>query len=312
MARSSRPPIGRRHLLALTALLVVPTAASVADHPLAAHDAPTLHADTSAGLVGSPDTDPITTAPLTAPAGVTETTLAQAGETIWSIADRVGVAPGALLRHNRPSTPERSGATAAAAARPADRLAAGERLERAEVILVPVRSAGDGAAPSAAADTPAPHPVVADPDRAALEPTFDRWADHFGVPRDLLKALAWVESGWDNASRSATGGVGIGRLQPVRAQYLADHVADMALDPAVAVDNIALTAAQLRVLLDETPDVAERDRRAPPGGHRHPSRRCRPYARWVRRGSPRGPRTVRMTRPRVARTNNRRSVPPRS
>lgn len=254
LARRHLPLRRRRPIALLIALLLIPTAATVADGaglPRAVGGDPSLRA-TPPGAVERPDAgervqDPHTSeaTPGPATAARTELVAAATGETIWSIAEANGMAPGLVLRHNR-------GVEDTAAF---DALASGRPLEQPAVLIVPTRvhqgeeRAGD--------EIPGERdrPFAADPDLAALEPVFDRWADHFGVPRDLLKALAWVESGWNNDTRSVGGGIGIGRLQPLRAQYLSEHVAAMALDPTVAVDNIALTAAQLRVLLDETPDV---------------------------------------------------------
>lgn len=226
----------QRRIGMLAVLAAIPTAtalAEVADHPLGAQLAPTL----------VPMTPPA--APEVAADATTMLVTARAGETIWAVADRSGAAPGAILRHNRMAAP-----SPGSSANPTggDALAAGRPLERTRTLVVPVAAERQ--------DVPAADAVHGDDSGvAALDPVFDRWADHFGVPRDLLKAIAWVESGWENDTRSPGGGIGIGRLQPARAQYLARHVADMDLDPAVAVDNIALTAAHLRVLLDETPDV---------------------------------------------------------
>ncbi|MFN3217512.1 MAG: transglycosylase SLT domain-containing protein [Acidimicrobiales bacterium] len=222
-------------------------------HPIAADENPSLHSAVPAATLRStpgvdvPSLHGSATTPDPATAPPTELVTAAAGETIWSIAERNGVAPGLLLRHNRDVHAGLTGAV--------DALASGQPLEQSEVLVLPVQAQRGERRSTADAPSGSDGPIIDDPDLAALEPVFDRWADHFGVPRDLLKALAWVESGWNNDTRSAGGGIGIGRLQPLRAQYLAEHVAGMALDPAVAVDNIALTAAQLRVLLDDTPDV---------------------------------------------------------
>jgi hypothetical protein len=246
----------RRRVALLVALLVVPTAATVSDVaglPIAAGGSASLHKAQPAPTLSATGLD--ATGPSTSDAQpslttqpVTRRITAAAGETIWSIAARSGVAPGAALRHNRVVASDPDADTV-------DALAAGRPLERAETLIVPTQ-APPGAQQINVDDLQVDDgPIADDAALAELEPIFDRWADHFGVPGDLLKALAWVESGWDNDSRSNGGGIGIGHLQPMRAQYLAEHVARMPLDPTVTVDNIALTAAQLRVLLDETPDV---------------------------------------------------------
>jgi hypothetical protein len=255
--RPNRTRRFRRRIALLATLLVVPTAASLSDvagHPIAADDSPSLQSlpvppDASARGSHEQSLAPLAAAPSPAAPAATTVVAVRAGETIWSVAARSGVAPGMVLRHNRSLHSEPTDADTTA-----DALASGGPLERAETLIVPLppasgtrRVEGDGPRRD--------RPIGDGHELAALEPVFDRWADHFGVPRDLLKALAWVESGWDNDTRSSSGGLGIGRLQPLRARYLAEHIAGMALDPEVPVDNIALTAAQLRVLLDEMPDV---------------------------------------------------------
>jgi len=249
-----------RRLAALVALFVIPTAATVtdlADHPLAAHETASLENEREPSSEPSAPVDRrlVLPAAWNRPAGeemaATTHITAAPGETIWSIAERIGAAPGVVLRHNRGTTAEPVDVDGPGT----DALASGQPLERAERLVVPALGPRTETDPTDGPEPDVPHPVIDSPELLELEPAFDRWADHFGVPRDLLKALAWVESGWDNDTRSTAGGIGIGRIQPLRARYLADHVAEMDLDPSVDVDNIALTAAQLRVLLDETFDV---------------------------------------------------------
>lgn len=248
----------RRRIALLVTLFVVPTAATLSDvagRPMAAEHNTSLlsvatSSDPSPPRSGDPKLSALRTGQRPGATPATTLVLAAAGDTIWEVAADRGVAPGVVLRHNRTFDDGHAGAGATAD----DALTSGRPLERAELLVVPAPASQ--AEPRTDGHSPRPDSVLHEaPGSAGLEPVFDRWADHFGVPRDLLKALAWVESGWDNDTRSSAGGVGIGRLQPMRAQYLADHIAGMPLDPTVTVDNIALTAAQLRVLLDETPDV---------------------------------------------------------
>ena len=110
-------------------------------------------------------------------------------------------------------------------------------------------------APSSAAALPAR--LRAHPDRVALAPRFDYWAAHYGVPPDLLKALAWYESGWQNSVVSKTGAVGVGQLMPFTSDFVADVLLkNPALDPAKADDNIRMSARFLRFLLDHTGGTA--------------------------------------------------------
>jgi soluble lytic murein transglycosylase-like protein len=91
------------------------------------------------------------------------------------------------------------------------------------------------------------------PERLALLPHFDRAARDFGVPADLLKAVTWLESGWQNHKVSPVGAQGIGQLMPATVELTNDRLlAGARLDPAVPADNIRLSARFLRYLLDRT------------------------------------------------------------
>ena len=95
--------------------------------------------------------------------------------------------------------------------------------------------------------------AATDPARLALVPSFDRWADTYQIPRDLLKGFGFVESGWRADALSASGAVGIGQLMPATSQWIAATlIGDPGLDPAVPDDNIRMTARYLRYLLDYT------------------------------------------------------------
>jgi soluble lytic murein transglycosylase-like protein len=72
------------------------------------------------------------------------------------------------------------------------------------------------------------------------------------VPRDLLKALAYVESRWRADAVSPSGAIGIGQLLPSTAAWINQALLGGArLDPRRADDNIRLSARLLRYLLDE-------------------------------------------------------------
>ena len=99
----------------------------------------------------------------------------------------------------------------------------------------------------------APARLKAHPDRLVLAPRFDYWAKLYGVPPDLLKGLAWYESGWQNQVVSRTGAVGIGQLEPFTSDFVANQLLkNPALDPKKVDDNIRMSARFLRFLLDHT------------------------------------------------------------
>lgn len=87
---------------------------------------------------------------------------------------------------------------------------------------------------------------------AHLVPTFRLAAAEVGIPADLLMAVAYVESRWDQAARSSSGAVGVGQLMPRTARWIADDlVGESGLDVTDVVDNIRMSAHLLAWLLDE-------------------------------------------------------------
>jgi LysM repeat protein len=163
------------------------------------------------------------------------------GDTLFAIARRFGVTVADLVQANGIGDP--------------NQLAVGQ------VLVIP----GLAPAPQPVA-TPPTEPVPAptdlvpaavfgpragDPALAALVPLFNRWADAYALPRDLLKALAFVESSWRNEARSTSGAIGLGQLLPSTAAWVNSTLLGGAnLDPTVADDNLHLTARYLRYLFD--------------------------------------------------------------
>ncbi len=97
-----------------------------------------------------------------------------------------------------------------------------------------------------------PAQLVAQPNRLDLVPVFDEWATICGVPAPLVEATCWWESGWQADAVSVTGAVGVCQIEPAAAQTIRGLLGDPALDPRAAADNIEMSAAYLRWLLDET------------------------------------------------------------
>ncbi len=88
-----------------------------------------------------------------------------------------------------------------------------------------------------------PWRISSNPDRLALIPAFEQWADANGIARDLVMAIAWHESGWNNSAVSFKGAVGIGQLMPGTSAWIArDLIGRPSLDPNDPVDNIRMTA----------------------------------------------------------------------
>jgi soluble lytic murein transglycosylase-like protein len=105
----------------------------------------------------------------------------------------------------------------------------------------------------AATSGKAPDRLKAHPERLSLAPRFDYWAKVYAVPSDLLKGLAWYESGWQNKVVSSTGAVGVGQLMPFTSDFVANGLLrNPGLDPKKVDDNIRMSARFLRFLLDHT------------------------------------------------------------
>ena len=111
-----------------------------------------------------------------------------------------------------------------------------------QVILVPTSRTGSSPADA----TPSPTSGF------TVEQRLDYWANRYNVPPEMLKALTWWESGWNNNAISSAGAIGIGQLLPSTAEFVADVLIGEELNPHVVDDNIRMTARFVRYLLDET------------------------------------------------------------
>lgn len=104
-------------------------------------------------------------------------------------------------------------------------------------------------APSDATSPTGPSPVAVD--RRHLEANFDAWATANGVRPSLLKALCYLESGWQHDVVSSTGAVGVCQLMPATAADMATLIG-VDLDRTVPDDNIRMGARYLRWLLERS------------------------------------------------------------
>ena len=149
------------------------------------------------------------------------------GDTLSGVARRLGVSVGALAAANRIAD--------------VDHIRIGTRL----------RLPG-GPAPVAPVDPRLPARLRALPQRLTLLPVFDAAARRHQVPDDLLKALTWLESGWQNEKLSSTGARGIGQLMPATISFVNDILLRADLDPARPEDNIEMSARFLAYLLHQS------------------------------------------------------------
>jgi soluble lytic murein transglycosylase-like protein len=118
-------------------------------------------------------------------------------------------------------------------------------------LTVPARTS-TATATSKSGATGLPSRLRSDPARVKLIPRFDHWAKVYAVPPDLLKAMTWMESGWQNHKRSSVGAHGIGQLMPDTVHFVSRNLLRSDLDPQREDDNIRMSARFLRYLLDQT------------------------------------------------------------
>ena len=157
-----------------------------------------------------------------------------AGDTIGGIAVRHGVSAADLVALNDISDP--------------NRIRAGQQLRLpAGSVAGPTASTGGETASRYAS---LPSRISSNPERLALVPSFERWAAHYGVPADLLMALAYQESGWQASVVSSKGAIGIGQLLPATAEWVAEDLIGIpSLDPYNPDDNIRMSARFLLWLI---------------------------------------------------------------
>ncbi len=152
------------------------------------------------------------------------------GETLDRIADRVGVRRADVVSLNNLGDP--------------NQIRPGQRL------LIPNDRSVPESADPAAGYHQLPGRLRTHPERLKLIPSFERWSQKYGVPTDLLMAVAYRESGWQSSVVSHKGAVGVGQLLPTTSTWVArDLLASPELDPRDPDDNIRMSARLLRWLI---------------------------------------------------------------
>jgi LysM repeat protein len=215
-----------------------------------------------------------------------------AGDSLWTIARRFGVSVNELIASNGVKNGNRiyagstiripggsGGATAATAptasiykVKAGDNLSAiaartgatvaailkANRIRSANLIVIGQQLTIPAGGGSAAGGGRLPGRLLASPQRLALRPAFQHWAAVYGVPGDLLQAMTWYESGWQNTVVSKTKAVGIGQLMPDTVTFVNQVLlGGTHLDPKRPDDNIRMSARFLRYLLDRTGNRAD-------------------------------------------------------
>jgi soluble lytic murein transglycosylase-like protein len=88
-----------------------------------------------------------------------------------------------------------------------------------------------------------------------LEAIFDEVAAEEGIDPGLLKAVAYLESGWQQGVVSHQGAVGVMQILPSTGVWLEDEIFGFDLNiEASPTDNVRAGARYLRILMDITGD----------------------------------------------------------
>jgi len=147
----------------------------------------------------------------------------QAGDTLSAIAERYGVTVAALQEAN-----DIGGS---------DLIITGQKL------VIPSEPAADP-----------PTMLPAEPPRdAQLEAIIEEFAAAEGLEPGIVKALAFVESSWNQGARSPAGAAGVMQLMPETAAWLETDVFGYELNEQESIyDNVKAGTRLLRILVDES------------------------------------------------------------
>jgi soluble lytic murein transglycosylase-like protein len=148
--------------------------------------------------------------------------LVRPGETLWGVAAANGLTAAALAALNG--------------------LPADAWLVQGTTIRVPAPTATPPAGAAGA------RPTVGRVTRADIAAVAVR----NGVPASLAAAVAWQESGFNNAFVSPASAVGVMQVTPATWEWVQDVLARRPLDRASAIDNVAAGVLYLGHLLRET------------------------------------------------------------
>lgn len=109
--------------------------------------------------------------------------------------------------------------------------------------------------PSDNHETTPQEPLRHPPEDPELDAMFSEFAAAEGLNPGLLKAVSWLESGWQQEVVSPAGAVGFMQITPVTSEWLETAVFGEKLNEDVSTyDNLKMGARYLRILLDVTGD----------------------------------------------------------
>ncbi len=109
--------------------------------------------------------------------------------------------------------------------------------------------------------TPEPEPTPT-PDQSSsgvpstIEGQLEYYANQYGLDPNLVKAVAWLESGWDQSVRSSAGAIGVMQVMPGTATYINNNLVSRNLDVrGSTADNIEAGTAYLAHRINQFGDV---------------------------------------------------------
>jgi soluble lytic murein transglycosylase-like protein len=164
---------------------------------------------------------------------------ASSGVRVSELAARNGLDPGRPLIAGTRITLPNSGVAAARATTPAPKAAPATASAPAQK---PATAAPATAAPATAA--PAASRVQAS--------EIQRVAQEYGVSPSLASAIAWQESGFNNAAVSSANAKGVMQVIPRTWSWVQTNLAKRSLDPSSATDNVHAGVLYLKHLLEYT------------------------------------------------------------
>jgi len=186
-------------------------------------------ASASAGATATAAT--ATAAPTTAPV-VQGAYTVRPGDTLSGLAAGAGVSLGAIASMNGLD--------------PSGILVAGTVIKLPSGAPAPARSAEPAPTPVVAQASPAPT------DTRVSAATVQDTAAANGVPPSLAAAVAWQESGFNNAMVSGANARGVMQVMPGTWNWVQQNLATRQLNPYSAADNVSAGVLYLKHLLQQT------------------------------------------------------------
>jgi LysM repeat protein len=123
----------------------------------------------------------------------------------------------------------------------------------------PAPTATPAPAPTATPEpepTPAPEPPQSSGPPSGIEAQLEYYANQYGVDPNLIKAVAWRESGWNQSAISSAGAIGVMQVMPGTATWINNNLVSRNLDVrGSTADNIEAGTAYLAHRIDQFGDV---------------------------------------------------------